>query len=116
IHRVLRLDDMSLATSGDYRNYYERDGRRISHTLDPRTGQPVDHGLASVSVLHTRATWADAWATALNVLGPEAGLALAQEEDLAAYFILRTGTDQFEVRATPPFERYWVPVSNPPGP
>lgn len=113
IHRVLQLEDMSLATSGDYRNFYERDGRRISHTLDPRTAQPVDHGLASVSVLHASATWADAWATALNVLGPDAGLALARREGLAAYFILRTGTDQFDVRATPPFERYWVAAPSP---
>ena len=114
IHRVVELKDMAMATSGDYRNFYEHDGKRLSHTLDPRTGRPVEHALASVSVLHTTATAADAWATALNVLGPENGFQVAQEEDLAAYFISRSSTDgQFEVRVTPAFARYWPPALEP---
>ena len=92
-----------MATSGDYRNFYEQDGRRLSHLLDPRTGRPVDHGLASVTVLHPEAAVADAWATALQVLGLEDGYALAVEEQLAAYFIER-GREGFESRATPAFE------------
>jgi thiamine biosynthesis lipoprotein len=89
IHRVVGLSDRSLATSGDYRNYYERDGRRFSHLIDPRTAAPVAHDLASVSVIHESATWADALATALSVLGPEAGAALAEREGLAVHFIVR---------------------------
>jgi thiamine biosynthesis lipoprotein len=89
IQRVVELTDRALATSGDYRNYYERDGRRFSHLIDPRTAAPVAHDLASVSVIHESATWADALATALSVLGPDEGAALAEREGLAVYFIVR---------------------------
>lgn len=103
-HRVLELRNRAMATSGDYRNYYEVDGQRVSHTIDPRTGRPIRHDLASVSVVHERATWADAWATALNVLGPEAGYALAEAQGLAAHFITRSGPEGFANRSTPAFE------------
>ena len=105
VFEVVSLRDIALATSGDYRNYYEAGGRRISHTIDPRTGHPVEHALASVSVLHSDAVHADALATALNVLGPEAGHALAEREGLAAYFIVRREDGSFASRATPAFER-----------
>jgi thiamine biosynthesis lipoprotein len=75
----------------------------VSHTIDPRTGRPITHGLASVTVLHESAMWADAWATALNVLGPEEGYALAERQGLPAYFIMRTGEGGFETRATSAF-------------
>ena len=84
------LRDIAIATSGDYRNYFEENGVRYSHTIDPRTGQPVSHRLASVSVLHESAALADAWATALNVLGPVDGLALADELGLKAFFVIRS--------------------------
>jgi thiamine biosynthesis lipoprotein len=90
IQRVIRLDEAAVATSGDYRNFLESGGRRYSHTIDPRTGFPVEHGLASVTVLHDSAMWADGYATLLNVLGPDAGMAFARERDLAALFIIRT--------------------------
>jgi len=112
IHRVVALRDFSMATSGDYRNSYEREGRRLSHTIDPRTARPIAHALASVTVLHRDAVQADAWATALNVLGPEAGYALANAEQLAAYFILR-GESGFELRWTPAFESYFAPRGRP---
>ncbi len=83
------LIDMALATSGDYRNQREVDGEVVSHTLDPETGHPIDHGLASVSVLHGSCMWADGWATALNVLGLEKGLALAETQGLRAHFVQR---------------------------
>jgi thiamine biosynthesis lipoprotein len=102
IHQVVSLEGRGMATSGDYRNYYEQGGKRFSHALDPRTGRPVEHGLASVTVLHATAADADAWATALQVLGPEAGYALAVDEELAAYFIVRRD-DTFESRATAAF-------------
>ena len=104
LHRVLVLENRAMATSGDYRNYYEVDGQRFSHTLDPRSGRPITHGLASVSVIHESATWADAWATALNVLGPEEGYILANAEGLAAYFIVHHGPKGFESRSTPAFD------------
>ena len=75
IHRVIPLSNLAMATSGDYRNYYELDGRRISHTIDPRTGYPVTHELASVTVIDKSCARADGLATALAVLGPEEGIA-----------------------------------------
>lgn len=102
VQRAVPMSDLSMATSGDYRNYYEIDGKRYSHTIDPRTGRPVEHQLASVTVLHPRCAMADAYATALLVLGPEDGLALAKSLDLAAYFILRKD-DGFEERETGAF-------------
>jgi FAD:protein FMN transferase len=103
VHVLVRVTDVAVATSGDYRNYWERDGVRYSHTLDPRTGRPITHALASVTVIHEEsAALADAWATALNVLGPDEGPALAERLGLAAYFLIRT-EQGFEARATPAF-------------
>lgn len=87
---IIPLSNMGIATSGDYRNFFEQEGHRFSHTIDGRTGKPVEHSLASVSVLHKSVAMADAWATALTVLGAERGLALAEKYNLAAYFIVRT--------------------------
>lgn len=78
---------MGIATSGDYRNYFEVDGQRYSHAIDPRTGFPVRHDLVSVTVVHATTIEADAWATALMVLGGDAAMSLAQEQGLAVYFI-----------------------------
>ena len=86
---VVPLHDISVATSGDYRNYFEDDGRRYSHTIDPRTGRPIEHRLASVSVAHPSNAWADAWATAMMVLGEEQGMALAREQGLSVLMIVR---------------------------
>lgn len=102
LHAAVELRDRAMATSGDYRNYREVEGRRVSHTIDPRTGRPIEHGLASVTVLADTCAEADAWATALNVLGPDAGLATARRVGLDAYLIVRSGSG-FEVRATPDF-------------
>ncbi|MDC0720161.1 FAD:protein FMN transferase [Nannocystis bainbridge] len=102
VQEVVPLRDAALATSGDYRNYREQAGRRISHTIDPRSGRPIDHKLASVTVIHRTAALADAYATALNVLGPEDGFALAEREALPALFLVREG-DGFAARATAAF-------------
>lgn len=99
LQRVVPLRDMSLATSGDYRNYFEKDGVRISHTIDARTGKPITHKLASVSVVYSNCMLADAWATALNVLGEEEGLELANEQKLAALFIVRDGNGFREIES-----------------
>lgn len=106
---VLALTDLAVATSGDYRNYREENGKRLSHTIDPRTGYPVDHRLASVTVVHESCTVADAMATALTVLGPEAGMALARREKLAAHFIVRAEDGGFESRATDEFSALIAP-------
>jgi len=86
----IALHGMSIATSGDYRRGFELDGRRYSHTIDPRTGTPLENHVASVSVLHTSCMHADAWATALGVLG-RAGMALAEREALAVRMLVRDG-------------------------
>ena len=116
LHRALALRDTSMATSGDYRNYYESDGKRISHTIDPRSGRPIDHTLASVSVVHPSATWADAWATALNVLGPKAGYDLAVREGLPAHFIVRSAPAGFESVSTPEFAVLLAKTDSPEAP
>ena len=89
--RVVALKDHGMATSGDYRNFFEVAGKRYSHSIDPATGRPVDHQLASVTVVGERCGEADAWATAFLVLGPERGVALANELGLAALFVERLG-------------------------
>jgi thiamine biosynthesis lipoprotein len=104
-YAVLELDGAAVATSGEYRPSYTRDGRRSSHTIDPRTGRPVDHDLASVVVVATSALEADGWATALNVLGPERGHALALQLGISALFIVSDGRE-LRYRATPGFENY----------
>jgi len=105
--RVVRLENIALATSGDYRRFHLQDGRRVAHVLDPRTGRPVRHGLASVSVLADTAMQADAWATALLVLGPEEGLSLAQREDLAVLMLGWEG-EQLVERSTLRFRQCLV--------
>lgn len=86
---VLALHGLSVATSGDYRRWFEHDGRRYAHTIDPRSAMPIPHGLASVTVVHPRCMAADAWSTALGVLGPAEGLRLAERHGLAARFLER---------------------------
>lgn len=93
VQTVVPLDNTGIATSGDYRNFIEIDGTRYSHTIDPNSGRPVTHAAASVSVIDPSVAFADAMATALLVLGPEAGLALAEREGIAAMFLLRDGAD-----------------------
>lgn len=105
IQRIVALDRGAIATSGNYRNYFESATTRYSHIIDPRTGEPVRHGLASVTVIAPTAMQADALSTALMVLGPEAGLGLAERADLAALFIVKDGGGFAEV-ASSQFEPY----------
>ncbi len=98
----LELSDTGVATSGDYRNYYEVDGERYSHTIDPTTGAPVRHTTASVTVLAPLAVEADALATALLVMGAEEGLSFAEARGIAALFLDRRGSD-IHARPTPAF-------------
>jgi thiamine biosynthesis lipoprotein len=86
---VVALHGLAIATSGDYRQYFEHGARRVSHTLDPRTGRPVAHDVASVTVLAPTCMEADALSTVLTVLGPVDGLAFAEQHALAARFLVR---------------------------
>lgn len=83
------LHGLAIATSGDYRRFFDAHGRRFAHTLDPRTGRPLINEVTSVTVLHHECMLADAWATALTVLGPEQGLAIAEREGLAMQMVVR---------------------------
>jgi thiamine biosynthesis lipoprotein len=102
------LHDLSCATSGDYRRFFDHAGRRYAHTLDPASAAPTDNGVVSVTVLHPSCMLADAWATALTVLGPEAGSALATKLDLAA-LILSHGPNGLEERLTPALQAMLEP-------
>ena len=105
IDKVINVTNIGVATSGDYRNYFEKDGVRYSHTIDPRSGAPIQHELASVTVIHPSCMMADAFATAIDVLGPEDGLKLARENNLALFMILKS-KEGFEEKMTPSFEQY----------
>lgn len=108
VQRIVRLQNMAMATSGDYRNYFERDGRRYSHIIDPRSGLPISHRLASVTVLASDCLRADAFATALFVLGETEGFKLAEREKLAAVFIVKSDKDQgFEEKPTSAFQNHY---------
>ncbi len=104
-HAVVHLTDTALATSGDYRNFFEADGKLYSHTIDTRTGRPVTHTLASVTVVDEKGWRADALATALLVMGPEEGMAFAEREGMAVLMLLRTD-DGIEERQTAAFNAY----------
>ncbi|MDH5559269.1 MAG: FAD:protein FMN transferase [Deltaproteobacteria bacterium] len=107
VQRLVSLNDQGMATSGDYRNYFEKDGVRYSHSINPNTARPITHKLASVSVINPSTMIADGWATALMVLGPEKGYEIALREKLAAYFIYRE-KDGFVEKYTPDFEKYFI--------
>lgn len=93
VQTTISLTDTGVATSGDYRNFFEHNGQRFSHLIDPRTGYPVAHDLVSVTVIHESTALADAWATALAVLGTEQALAVAEAQHLAVYLISRRGEE-----------------------
>jgi thiamine biosynthesis lipoprotein len=102
---VIALDSIAVATSGDRWHAFEQDGTRYSHTLDPRTGKPVETAAAAVTVIASDTMHADAWATALTVMGAEAGYRFAQQRNIAARFLVRgddglieSMTDAFRVR------------------
>lgn len=91
VFRVIELDNQAIATSGDYRNFFDAGGQRYSHSIDPRTGQPVDHELASVSVVANSTMTADALSTSFMIMGPDEAMAFAERHDVAAHLILKSG-------------------------
>lgn len=97
---VVALHDLAVATSGDYRRFFDHDGRRYAHSLDPATGAPTTNPTVSVTVLAKDCMSADAWATALTVMAPDAALAFAAQHDLAALIVSR-GSSGLEERLSP---------------
>lgn len=113
VGQVISLEQGAVATSGDYRNYFEENGVRYSHTIDPRTARPIRHRLASVTVISERCAEADALATALMVMGEEQGYNFALQQGIRALFVSKTG-DGFAARATPGFEPYLQAIQEKP--
>ncbi|MCH1925287.1 FAD:protein FMN transferase [Shewanella sp. C32] len=105
VQQVIEPGNMAVATSGDYRIYYEEEGERFTHIIDPRTGYPVKHRLASVTVLNERCMTADGYATAMMVLGTEKSLALAEKEHLAIMLIEKQD-DGFKVYYSSAFKPF----------
>ena len=102
IERVVTLREQSIATSGDYRHFFEDGGRFYSHHIDPRSGRPVEHRIASVTTIAAECMRADSIGTAMMVLGPEQGMAYAEKHDLAVLFVLHDG-ERFVERMSPAF-------------
>jgi thiamine biosynthesis lipoprotein len=108
---VVELENAAVATSGDYRKAWtDARGRRRSHILDPRTAEPIAHAFASATVVHRDGAWADALATGLLVLGPDAGRALAARERLAARLVLRQADGTYTEWSTPSFDAVVAPA------
>lgn len=105
IRKRLQLQDVAMATSGDYRNYFEEQGVRYSHTIDPATGYPIKHKLASVTVIANSCMSADALATAIMVMGPVNGLEFASQQQLAIFMLVKQD-DQFIEKYSPAFLPY----------
>jgi len=100
IQRTVSIGNNAIASSGDYRNYYEEDGIRYSHLINPKTAYPIQHNLLSVSVVAHTCIEADGLATALIVMGAERGIALAEENGIAALFITKEGDEFVEYQST----------------
>jgi thiamine biosynthesis lipoprotein len=99
--KVLELNSLSLATSGSYRNFFMQNGKKYSHTIDVKSGRPVAHTVASVSVAHKESCMkADALATALMAMGLEKGVKFAEEQGIAAYFVYRVDGQEVRTFAT----------------
>lgn len=108
IEEIIQVSGLGVATSGDYRNFFSKDGVRYSHIIDAVTGRPVTHQTASVTVLAENAMLADGWATAFLALGQERGMKIAETLDLAVFFIVREGTQdhiEFSTQSSARFEK-----------
>ena len=111
VQAVVDINGHGISTSGSYRNYYELDGKRLSHVIDPQTGRPIEHNLVSVTVIAPTALEADAWDTGLMVLGPEKAKEVVRREGLAVYMITKEG-DSFKTWMSPQFKSFLVSEKN----
>jgi len=105
IQEIIEPGDMAIATSGDYRNYFERDGIRYSHIINPETGKPINHKVVSVTAMHPSCMTADGLATGLMVLGEETGIRIANEQGLAVFMVVKTA-DGFKEVYSDAFGKY----------
>jgi len=102
LQAVLNITERGMATSGNYRNFYYKDGRMFAHTIDPRTGYPIQHELLSATVVADNCATADAFATAFMVLGLDsARYILSQHKELEAYFIFTSPDNKYNTWASP---------------
>ncbi|MDN2485970.1 FAD:protein FMN transferase ApbE [Kosakonia sacchari] len=108
---VVDINGHGISTSGSYRNYYELDGKRISHIIDPRSGRPIQHALVSVTVIAPTALEADAWDTGLMVLGTEQAKEVVKREGLAVFMIIKDG-DGFRTWMSPQFSVFLLSEKN----
>lgn len=106
VQRVLSVSNISVATSGDYRNFREFEGQRVDHVIDPRTGKPADNAVVAVSIVHSSAMWADAYATTLMVLGAEQGLAFAEARQIPALVLTKSPTGEVVERYTAALQKH----------
>lgn len=111
VQAIVDINGHGISTSGSYRNYYELDGKRISHVIDPQTGQPITHKLVSVTVIAPTALEADGWDTGLMVLGPEKAQQVVREQGLAVYMIVKEG-EGFKTWMSPLFRTFLVGEKN----
>ncbi|HBQ8789872.1 TPA: FAD:protein FMN transferase ApbE [Klebsiella quasipneumoniae] len=111
VQAIVDINGHGISTSGSYRNYYELDGKRISHVIDPQTGQPITHKLVSVTVIAPTALEADGWDTGLMVLGQEKAQQVVREQGLAVYMIVKEG-EGFKTWMSPQFRTFLVGEKN----
>ncbi|WP_288064695.1 FAD:protein FMN transferase [Rodentibacter caecimuris] len=104
VENVIGLNNMAMATSGDYRIYFEENGKRFAHEIDPKTGYPIQHHLASITVFSPTTMTADGLSTGLFVLGEEKALEVAEKNDLAIYLIIKTANG-FETKISSAFKK-----------
>ena len=109
LQAIIKLPDNALATSGNYRNFYEEDGKKYAHTIDPKTGYPVQHSLLSSTVLANDCMTADAFATAFMVLGIESGIEIARSiPEIEVFFIYADDQGNNQIYMSEGFEQYVV--------
>ncbi|MGN0233119.1 MAG: FAD:protein FMN transferase [Bacteroidaceae bacterium] len=103
---IIEMNDCAIATSGNYRNFYVRDGKRVAHTIDPHSGYPVQHSILSSTVLAPTCAMADGFATAFMVMGLDSAKAVLQKQkELQAYFILSADDGKYDIWCTPNFRQ-----------
>lgn len=111
VQAIVDINGHGISTSGSYRNYYELDGKRVSHVIDPQTGRPIEHNLVSVTVIAPTALEADGWDTGLMVLGTEKAKEVVRREGLAVYMIVKEG-DGFKTWMSPQFQGFLISEKN----
>lgn len=111
VQAVVDINGHGISTSGSYRNYYELDGKRLSHVIDPQTGRPITHNLVSVTVIAPTALEADGWDTGLMVLGAEKAKEVVRQEGLATYMITKEG-EGFKTWMSPQFASFLIREQN----